>query len=220
MFDNFQNLDPDYIPNNIKKEELIDREEYKDVPYDIVDNKEHFYHRYRDGQEGKSFAYGQEISFDFEVDDVAYVEEDAFVSYTKDEEPTTETKGEYGQYFYNILDEKLWKCISRGQTVYQWQRIRPFTIPVKGSQMVYLDAIDGEVECDVFNRNGEIVYRKVIEGGVRTLTIDSSEAKTLIPDIYEFLFFFDGEFRASYNIIIKDTRNAFNKDINEICPEV
>lgn len=219
MFDNFQNLDPNYVPNNIKKEELIDREEYKDVPYDIIDNREHFYHRYKNEENGKAFSYGQEINFDFEVDDVVYVEENAIVSYTQGEEPTTETVGEYGQYFYNIPDEKLWKCTSRGQTVYQWQQIKPFSVPTKGYQKVYLSPIDGEVECDIFNRDGEIVYREILADGVRTIIITAENARTLIPDIYEFMFFFNGEFRASYNVIIKDTRNSFNKDINEIDKE-
>lgn len=219
MFDEYINLDPNYIPNNITKEKIVPRQYYERDAYGLInniDNNVELYHRYKEEQDGKAFSYGQDIIFDFEVDDIAYVEANAIVTYEDGEEPTESTYGEFGQRFYNIKDLKVWRCLSRGQTIYKWEQDKCFSIPMYGAQKVFLDPIEGDIECVVFDRLGEIVFKKNINGDIRTIVIRAEEIKNVVPGLYEFMFFYDGGFRSSYNILIKDTRDSFNKDINVV----
>ena len=216
MFANYSNLNQDYVPNNTKKDKWLKREFYKDNSYETIDELSNLYHRYKATDEGLEFTYVQEIKFDFDVDDIAYVEKDAIVSYVAGEEPTENTAGNLGQYFYNIADYKVWKCTSLGQTVYRWEQLERFSIPQTNvGQKVKLSEVNDAITCVVFDRRGEIVYQADIENNSRTIDISKEDSATyLIPGLYEFIFLVGEEFRACYNVVVKDTRSAFNKSIN------
>ena len=179
MFANYSNLNQDYVPNNTKKDKWLKREFYKDNSYETIDELSNLYHRYKATDEGLEFTYGQEIKFDFDVDDIAYVEKDAIVSYVAGEEPTESTAGNLGQYFYNIADYKVWKCTSLGQTVYRWEQLERFSIPQTNvGQKVKLSEVNDAITCVVFDKRGEIAYQVDIENNSTTIPKEDLERLT------------------------------------------
>lgn len=153
---------------------------------------------------------------DFDIDNIIYVEDNAIVSCVSQQEPTQSTAGEYGQYYYNLADLKLFKCVNFGQTYYDWEEQEFFTYPEKGTQKVIIEANSSPITLKVYNTRGEVVFTKDLAYNAKTLTITSEECQGIIPDLYKFVFFTNEKAKLSYDVVIVDTRDAFNKDINEI----
>lgn len=165
---------------------------------------------------GYRYAWGQAISFPFEADDVIYVEEDAIVSDVDGEEPNEQTVGVLGQYFYNVHDLKLYRCVNFGQCYYQWELQEYFTYPKNGTKKVVVKENTYPIEFSMYNTRGEKVLTKELDRDTKVLYITEEEAENIIPDIYDFLFVANREIKYCKQVVIVDTRNAFNKDINVI----
>ena len=165
---------------------------------------------------GYKFAWGQAISFPFDADTIIFVEEDAIVSYTPNETPTESTIGTLGQYFYNVPDLKVYRCTNFGQLYYQWELEDEFTFPEDGTQKVVLEENSYPIEFSMYNTRGEKVLTKELGRDAKTLYITEEEAENIIPDIYDFIFIADRKIKYCKQVVIIDTRDAFNKDITVI----
>ena len=102
MFDNYDNLNPDYIPNNTTK--YIDKYYLtinSQIPRPLYDIKNNFL--------GYSWDNGEIFDFNMSVDDMITIRENSIIYDTPGESPDTYTIGEIeGQQAYNVVDAKSW----------------------------------------------------------------------------------------------------------------
>ena len=209
MFDSYDRLNSDYIPHNSNDCKCATRIIYS--PYfddEVIDVWGKVV--------GYRYDFGQEIEINFDVDDYIFVEDNAIISNIAEEAPTENTVGEYGQYFYNVADLKLYKCVNFGQLYYNWQEQDAFSYPSNGTKKVVIRTNLSPIDVVIFNTRGEIVLTKTLLSDTKTLFISNEESSKIIPDLYKIVFITDFKIKQFIEIVIVDTRNSFNKDINHI----
>lgn len=196
MFTPYENLNPNYSPNNINIPSPSPRRKlYQYLPIEERNIVGKFV--------GCSFNYGDTLSLVFDINPKIKVEEDAIIYPIVNEEeeteeaPTSSTEGHYGQRAYNTVNMKCWVCKTLDQTVYEWEEEKDFTYPCDGTKEIvvklYGDSIENKsFEVTISNfRMEEVVTFSTdkeprVTSGINNIKIfiDEETSKLLLKGLY------------------------------------
>ena len=129
MFDTYDNINTNYIPDNINKQlpqyyNIID----DTYPKKLYDMKGRF--------QGFSWNYGDEFEFKLTVNNVIKVNKDSIVYTGSGEYPYVGTLGYKGQQAYNIVDNKSWTCIGEVNGLNLWVEDEEIIYDSKGTKEI------------------------------------------------------------------------------------
>lgn len=182
MFDKYDKLNPDYIPNNtttyLGTEYLtIDSE----VPRPMYDIKNNFI--------GYTWDEGEFFDFKLSVDDMITVRENSLIYDKPGEGPDLYTIAEMeGQQAYNVVDAKSWTFTGKAENLYIWIEDTELTYPTKGDKsiMINTDMTDAYIQMNIYNFRWENIYSQNGEIGESdiVLHIDNEMSETLKPGVY------------------------------------
>ena len=182
MFDSYENLNANNIPNNITLEIPTKRIYYTDKPpYEQHNVLGEFI--------GYSWNYGETLTLKFNIQPVVKVEEDAIVYTVAGESPTSETVGKFNQKAYNTADLKVWVCTTYDQTVYNWEELKEFSYPKYGTKEITLIKEENLTQCkvsiNIMNFRREVLFSfEANYDSVVYLTIDKDLSAILLKGIY------------------------------------
>lgn len=191
MFDNYKNLNPDYIPDNRKETLPSCNVEFDDTLPKVLKG-------YWGEPIGYTWHYGDTFTAHINLNKLITIDEGDIVYTQKGEAPDENTKGEFLQSIYNTYDLKRWVCMSIGQSVYTWKEMIPFSYPQHAKKQVYLQdarVYEGKpLIFSILNFRGEPLYTTEIEGTqIADITIDEETSKKLIPGLYRAYFVSDND---------------------------
>ena len=189
MFDNYQNLNPSYIPNNINESlksykifnDSVPKLEYN-LKGDIVAYK---------------WNYGDSCNITFSANQVLFVEQDAIIYTQEGDAPNSETTGHLDQKAYNIFDKVCWICKTQDQTNFEWEKLSEFIIPVHGTKLITLDYVGDQFlhsfKLKIIDFRGNIIFEQENDEPSLNiiLNISGDLAKKLIPNIYKCIITID-----------------------------
>lgn len=182
MFDSYDYIDPEYIPNNTKPTIYYNMVPfYKSIPYpefnikgELVDYK---------------WTRGDTLTLQFSTNKEIFIEDDALVYTLENEGPTESTKGIIGQRAYNTTDLFSWTCtevIYANTVLYTWEKDYVLMYPENGTRRITLtpDLSLKELQVKFFNFRGEEVLTRNIGHSPATLNIDEELSNSLLPGLY------------------------------------
>ena len=182
MFDNYDNLDPEYIPNNISKDTdtnyiILDNT----LPRPIYDIKNNFI--------GYTWDEGEFFDLNISVNDKIKVKENSIIFNCPGEYPDTYTAAEIkGQQAYNTADGKSWTYVGKANDLHIWIEDIDLIYPINGDKIIEIntDMIDNHIELDIYNFRWEKIYSKTGETGKSNivLQIDEEMSEILKPSVY------------------------------------
>lgn len=182
MFDNYNNQNTDYIPNNLGY--ACRKPMAYPIPY-VEYNTE-------GEQSGYYWYYGDTVNLVFELTGEVTVEGDSILYFISGEEPSEDTEGEIGQKAYNLNDLISWTCvgiIDDGIITYVWNKDDEFIYPETGEKGVYIPAskyINGMTAiAKIYNFRFEEVYSEEFDASNEiTLSIGRELSEKLIKGTY------------------------------------
>ena len=182
MFDNYDKLNPDYIPNNTTT--YLDTEYLtidSEVPRPMYDIKNNFI--------GYTWDEGESFDFKMSVDDMITIRRNSLIYEKAGEHPDVYTVAEVGgQQAYNVVDAKSWTFTGKSSNLYIWVEDDELTYPVNGDKsiMINTDMTDAYIELDIYNFRWEKIYSQNGEVGNSdiVLHIDSEMSDILKPGVY------------------------------------
>lgn len=126
MFTPYENLNPDYSPNNMTRG-IVTKLPYgrEVIPKGVPVMEKNITGKFVGG----AFNYGDTLPLEFYINPRVRVEKDALIL-SSDEEPTTGTAGFLGQRAYNGDTMREWVCETLDQTVYMWREEPEFSFPI------------------------------------------------------------------------------------------
>ena len=180
MFDNYNNLNSSYHPNNMAEYLPDTYIEYTDkLPRKEFNLCGEFI--------GYSWNYGDTLTLEIPINPTIKVEADAIIFTEKGDKPTEETVGKLNQRAYNIYDLKCWKCATLDRTIYNWVEEDTFNYPVNGIKEVQLKehTIEGKAIIRIFNfRWEEIKSFEVDMADTVSVEISKEISQELLKGIY------------------------------------
>ena len=154
MFDNYDNLSTDYIPNNSYTETFSDYVAVDDkLPRIAKDIKGNFV--------GYAWDYGDVFDLVFDVSETIRVRDDSLIYTTSGKKPDEFTAGLYsGQQAYNLADAKSWTFVGKSAGFYVWIEDEEITYPVDGKKQLTLftDMSNKIVEVNIYNFRWELMH--------------------------------------------------------------
>lgn len=183
IISNYENLNPNYSPNNMYKRQIFKREEYQhSLPYKVYDISGDF--------ECYSWNYNDSLSISFNINPIITVEQDALIYTNADEAPDENTVGRFGQFAYNTYDLKCWICKTFDQNTNIWELQSEFTYPYNATGKpvvlcVYKDIeqYTGKVIFYSF-RWEEVISFDIVGNDSVSIEITPDISKKLIKGIY------------------------------------
>lgn len=187
MFLNYQNVSPNYTPNNLSK--AFHSENVTSSLDPIEASKPYESYDAKGNLEGYFWRYGDTIKLEFNLDGEITIENDAIVCYVEGIYPTPQIEGRVGQQFYNLKDLVSYTCVGVQSGLYQWQKDSEFTYPLESGNSVYFDATDyladKTIEISILNFRLEPIVTQRFTGSSRVVfTIDKELSKQLVKGIY------------------------------------
>ena len=182
MFDNYTNLNPDYIPNNTFDNEDIKYICDKDIlPHKLYNVKKNF--------TGYQWNNTDRFNWTISVDKNIRVAKDAIIYEKSGEAPDIRTVGtRLGQHAYNIQDAKSWTFCGRTETIYMWVEDDYIIYPVNGTKHITINTNmeDKYIKVTIFNFRWESIFESIGNIGESELSIDinDSVANILTPGVY------------------------------------
>ena len=182
MFDTYDRLNPDYIPNN-SSDDFIDDYINLDstLPRPLYDARDRFI----------GYTWNKDESFDFtlSVNDMISVAKDSIIFDVTGQRPNNHTVAEReGQKAYNIVDAKSWTYIGRAESIYVWIEDDAVIYPIKGDKTITInkDMTDKYIQLDIFNFRWENIHSVKADEGqqIIVLKIDEELNKKLSSGIY------------------------------------
>ena len=180
MFDSYDSLDPNVIPDNISSKpsdtyKVLDDE----LPHKMYSIKGNFI--------GYNWSYGDEFTFKASPNKSIKVLADSLIYINNDECPNTRTVGYKGQQAYNIVDYKSWTCVGNIDGLYIWIEDDDVTYPVNGTIEISFaqDMSDKVLRLDIYNFRWEKIktYETIGEPTI-TCIIDENTYKFMPSGIY------------------------------------
>lgn len=187
MFDNYDNLSNEYIPNNLSYNYPI-----KKCPSKLKPCKPSIPFEERNAQ-GELIGYywheGDTVNLRFEINGEITVETNSIILTMENQSPSSSTIGYIGQRAYNVRDLKSWTCTSIENDSYTWTEDEEFIYPELGQRNIYIDASDflkeSIINISLYNFRHERFFEKDFEGNsVVTLEIDECLAKAMPSGVY------------------------------------
>ena len=177
MFDNYENLREDYIPNNTEVPKLPLR---KVIHHSFPIKEKNIVGKFV----GCSFNYGDTLPLEFYFNPTVLVEENAIIL-ESNSEPSSATEGLLGQRAYNGNTMREWVCETLDQSTYSWREEKEFTIPNCGTKELTVKPFGGnpqwaKAEVVISNFRREKILSFSTEDG--TATIESNSVKISITD--------------------------------------
>ena len=182
MFDTYDKLNPDYIPNNTT--------DYKDIYYLTIDSEiPRPMYDIKNNFLGYTWDKGEIFDFNISVDDMITVRENSIIYEHSGEQPDIYTVAEVeGQQAYNIVDCKSWTFSGKTENLYIWVEDTELTYPVNGDKsiMINTDMTDAHIQLDIYNFRWENIHTQNGEIGESdiVLHIDEEISKLLKPGVY------------------------------------
>ena len=205
MFDNYENLNSDYIPYNIQLDVPTRRNKYtNELPRKEFNKAGEFV--------GYSWDYGDTLILTFYIQPIVKVEENAIVYDVAGQVPLNSTVGEFHQRAYNTADLRVWVCETYDQTEYVWKEQCEFTYPRCGTKEIVLpigiDLSQKKVLIELMNFRREVIHSAETDcAEIVNFAIDKELSDKLLEGIYycKVTIFNDVEsrFSSEYMLIVK-----------------
>jgi hypothetical protein len=182
MFDKYDNLNPEYVPDNTTPKRL---EEYlsinKVLPRPLRDVRGNII--------GYGWNSGEYFNLNISVDNLIVINNDSIVYDEGNEKPTQYTVGEYkGQKCYNTVDAKSWTYVGRTDSLYVWVEDNELTYPIDGDRsiIIHRDMTNKYILVNIYNFRWEEVYSKQSNIGESSISIvvDEEFSKLTPSGIY------------------------------------
>ena len=158
MFDNYDNLHEDYVPDN--------RHSNSDRTMEKIDtSKVHKVYNAKGNFVGVSWHRGETVDLEFPLCDRVFVDSDAIIYEGADECPTPLTIGHSGQKAYNVVDKKSWTCVGISNQHYIWTLDAELLVPADGTKEIIFprDWTDKSVIFNIYNFRWEEVFAQTVE---------------------------------------------------------
>ena len=195
IFTNYDNLDKNYIPNNVSPQCYDDIIEEDVLPRPFYNLKGNFV----------GYTWNQDDTFKWEIDlnKEILVESNALIYDVKDVKPTETTQGSIGQKAYNVIDIKSWLCVGFTEETYIWKEDESFTYPQNGDKKIILKPIVlGNLSLDLYDFRWEHINTFSNFNGNKLLVEFDKSINELIS-------------QGIYYGILKNTNDADTKTINK-----
>lgn len=184
IFDNYQNLDNAYVPNNLSQL----------FPKKIPCHRPQFKKPFEDyNAEGKLIGYywyyGNTVSLNFNITGEIIVEDTDIIYTAIGQRPTVNTVGQIGCKAYNVIDLLSWTLVSIHDNSYIWEQDSEFICPNNGQRNVYFTSEqflkDRYVKITILNFRKEPIYQETFAGDQSiVLNIDENLSAKLIKGVY------------------------------------
>ena len=182
MFDTYDNLNPDYIPDNSTPTPL---EKYITInpklPKPLYNVKGTFL--------GYKWNHGEYFDFNISVNSIIKINSMSLIFEKSGEIPDNNTVGEFeGQKAYNIVDAKSWTFVGKTECIYMWVEDDELIYDINGDKCIEIntDMTNKYILLNIFNFRWESIYEQESKIGESSITINVNEeiSKKLTPGIY------------------------------------
>jgi hypothetical protein len=181
MFDSYENLDPNYIPNNSINEEFYTYTNAEDTLPRTVFN-------IKGNPVGLSWVNGEKFILDFNANPIIKVAEDSIIYEVSGEGPSTSTKGIDGQQAYNLLDCRSWTCVGQGGGFYIWVEDKEVTyVANKGTKEITLEQNfkDTSLILEIYNFRWELLFTETTSNTSSIhIHVDEKLNELMAPGVY------------------------------------
>jgi hypothetical protein len=186
VFENYQNVPDNYIPNNLSK--YFPKEEDLGKLVTVASNNLFEVRNIEEDLVGFTWSEGDSVTIKFLLSGSIFVEEDSILYYNKGESPSSVLEGFQGQRAYNILDLNSWTCDKLSDGRLTWVQDISFTFPNSGKRLE-LDLssyIEGKsLQFIIYNFRHEPIFTKTLAGSSEvTIVIDKELSDKLVKGIY------------------------------------
>lgn len=213
MFDNYDNLQQNYVPNNLDKKFPTPRHCPKVMPC----RPDKPYEMYNELGEliGYFWYYGDTVTLQFDIFGEYTVEQNAIIYYESGQVPTTETKSIVGGHCYNVPDHKVWVCTRVENGVYTWEERSWDDIESPcASKPIYVDAEDylkgKTLYFTIYNFRGEKIYEETIEATTDAVfNVDEELSKTMVRGTYTVTLILFDPTDGTYETLFDDEDATF-----------
>lgn len=182
MFDNYDKLNPEYIPDNTSptpSTSFITIDEVMPRPYYDIKNR----------LVGYTWNYGEYFKFSLSTDDMIAILNDSIVYNNVGEKPGNFTVGKrVGQQAYNTVDAKSWTYVGKADSLYIWVEDEELTYPTDGDKsiIIHSDMTNRYAQLNIYDFKWNELFEAKSEIGNSKVFIDINEetSEKLKPGIY------------------------------------
>lgn len=182
IFDNYDNLNPNYIPNNTSltpSNSFLTIDNTLPRPYYDINGR--FI--------GYTWNYGECFKFSLSTDDTIVILNDSIVYNNADEKPNTYTVGKrIGQQAYNTIDAKSWTYVGETDNLFIWVEDEKLTYPTHGDKsiIIHSDMANKYAQLNIYDfRWNELFEVKSDVGNSKVfLDINKENSEKLKPGTY------------------------------------
>ena len=153
MFEKYDRLNEDYIPNNTTVN--------TDINYIVHDDSlPRTSHNVYGNRIGLTWVHGEEFDLILSAKKELLVAEDSIVYEKSGEVPTQLTKGLLGQQAFNTVDCKSWTCVGISSDMYIWIEDSYIITPSNGAKKIYMcpDMTNKTLLVTIYNHRWEELY--------------------------------------------------------------
>ena len=168
MFDSYDMLNPEYIPNN-SLDKLTNEISSLDCELPRIA------HNIKGTAVGLTWSHGEMFEHVFSVDKKIHVAEDSIVYEVHGLFPDEKTVGVEGQQAYNTVDCKSWTCVGEGGGFYIWIVDDSILFTSNGSKEIVIDYANTDVlvSAKVYNFRWELIHSVIAENSTEVvLSVD------------------------------------------------
>ena len=180
MFDSYDKLPEDYIPDNIHTATTNYVELDTSIPRPVYNIKGELL--------GYSWMYGEVFEYPLSIDFSINVAEDAIIYDEQGMSPDITTVGKAGQQAYNLTDCCSWTCTGIDQDEhYLWVKDEWLIYPENGIKEITFtpDLTSKSLVLTVLNFRWENIYSQTFEGvSEAILSVNEDLNKVMLPATY------------------------------------
>ena len=214
MFDNYDNISPNYIPDNSSPTLKVGLKSYDtSLPKELYNQKREFI--------GYLFNEGDTLSIDTRLTVKVSVEIDAIVYNEPNQKPSKTTEGYVGKKAYNTVDFKSFTCIevsraSADEVEYIWKEDSVFQYPSVGEIETIFTPYSKytDVKLNILNFRYDIIASFDLTSNQAEFYIDENTSNLMLQGVYSVEVYVSNEserrLATKYKLIVG------NVDMNEL----
>ena len=167
MFDRYNNLNPDYVPNNTTN---YTTGEFATIGSEMPRPM----YNLKGAIVGYTWNSEEKFDFNISIDDMITIKKNALIFEEHGAAPDTLTIGEViGQQAYNVVDARSWTFVGKTNAQYIWVEDDELTYPTDGTKsiMIHTDMIGKHIEIDISDFRYQTVYSQVEAEGVSSTVL-------------------------------------------------
>lgn len=180
MFDNYNEIDPQYVPNNENKccrQSIL----YQNKPYEEYNAQHELV--------GYWWNYGDTVNLQIDFSGEITVEDNAIIYAVAGEGPTIKTAGVVGQKAYNVINLVSWTCIVSAIDTFIWVEDEKFDYSLLNSVPVYFELSqfmkDKTIRVSIYDFRFKEIYNEVFDGTtLLAVPISSELSNTMVRGTY------------------------------------